>query len=124
MVWKSIVMFYYSLKDFKRRFNCSHVTKVSPQTFARGYKKRIQLGKTLYRFPDFINKKYFTLILRTMFLTPLGNSVTGMEISTMQKQPAEGHFKIQIKVSQNSRENTYANVSFLIKLQGLGLQLC
>ena len=59
-----------------------------------------------------------------MFLTPLGNSVTGMEISTMQKQPAEGHFKIQIKVSQNSRENTYANVSFLIKLQGLGLQLC
>ena len=27
--------------------------------------------------------------------------------------------KIQIKVSQNSRENTYASVAFLIKLQGL-----
>ena len=28
-----------------------------------------------------------------------------------------------MKVSQTSRENTYASVSFLIKLQGLGLQL-
>ena len=36
----------------------SHVTKVSAQTFA-GYKKHIQLGKTLYKFPDFINRKYF-----------------------------------------------------------------
>ena len=32
--------------------------------------------------------------------------------------------KIQIKVSKNSQENTYASVSFLVKLQGLGLQLC
>ena len=55
-------MFYYSLKDVKRPFNGSHVPKVSAQTFARGYKKRIQQGKTLYRFPDFINRKYFTLI--------------------------------------------------------------
>ena len=78
MVWKSIVMFYYSLKDVKRRFNRSHVTKVSAQTFARGYKKRIQPGKTLYRFPDFINRKYFTLILKTIILTALVNSVTGM----------------------------------------------
>ena len=31
--------------------------------------------------------------------------------------------KIQIKVSQNSRENTYAGVSFLKMLQGLGQQL-
>ena len=82
-------MFHYSLKDVKRRFNRSHVTKVSAQTFARGYKKRIQLGKTLYRFPDFINRKYFTLILKTMILTALVNSVTGMEIFTMQKQPPE-----------------------------------
>ena len=66
MVWKSIVTFYYSEKDVKRRFNLSCVTKVSAQTFVRGYKKRIQLGKTLYRFPDFINRKYFTLILKIM----------------------------------------------------------
>ena len=45
----------------------SHVTKVSAQTFA-GYKKHIQLGKTLYKFPDFINRKYFTLILTMMIL--------------------------------------------------------
>ena len=42
--------------------------KVSAQTFARGYKRRIQLGKTLYRFTDFINRKYFTLILKTLIL--------------------------------------------------------
>ena len=34
-----------------------------------------------------------------------------------------GLLKIQIKVSQNSQENNYASVSFLIKLQGLGLHL-
>ena len=52
MVWKSIVMFYYLNVNYnylyvKRRFNLIHVTKVSAQTFARGCKKRIQLGKTL-----------------------------------------------------------------------------
>ena len=81
MVWKLIVMFYYSLKDVKRGFNRGHVTKVSAQAFARGYKKRIQLGKTLYRFPDFINRKYFKLILKTALV----NSVTSMEIFTIQK---------------------------------------
>ena len=29
-----------------------------------------------------------------------------------------------LKVSQNSQENTCARVSFLLKLQALGLQLC
>ena len=83
MVWKLIVMFYYSLCSIivKRGFNRGHVTKVSAQTFARGYKKRIQLGKTLYRFPDFINRKYFKLILKTALV----NSVTSMEIFTIQK---------------------------------------
>ena len=90
-------MFYYSQKDVKRRFNRSHVTKVSAQTFARGYKKRIQLGKTLYRFPDFINRKYFTLILKTIILTPLLNSVTGMEIFTIQKQPPDMLLKFKSK---------------------------
>ena len=65
MVWKLIVMFYYAEKDVNRRFNFSHVIKVSAQTFERSYKQRIQQGKTLHRFPDLINRKYFTLILRT-----------------------------------------------------------
>ena len=67
------------------------------KTFARGYKKRIQLGKTLHRFPDFINRKYFTLILKTMILTALVNSVTGMEIFTIQKQPPEVLLKFKSK---------------------------
>ena len=87
-------------------------------------KIRIQLGKTLYRFPDFINRKYFTLILKTMILTALLNSVTVMEIFSIQKQPPEVLLKIKSKVSQNSRKNTYASASFLIKLQSLGLKLC
>ena len=62
MVWKQIAMLYYSKNDVKRRFNLSYVTKVSAQTFARGCKNRIQLRKTLYKFPDFIKRKYFTLI--------------------------------------------------------------
>ena len=78
-------MFYYSERDVKRGLNRSHVTKVSAQTFPRGYKVRIPLGKTLYRFPDFIIRKYFTMILKTIILTPLVNSVTGMEIFTIQK---------------------------------------
>ena len=72
---------------FKRRFNRSHVTKVSAQTF----------GKTLYRFPDFINRKYFTLILKTMILTALVNSVTGMEIFTIRKQPPTVLLKFKSK---------------------------
>ena len=95
------------------------MTKVNAQTFARGYKKRIQLGKTLYRFPDFINRKYFTLILKTMILTALVNSVTCMEMFTIQKPPKKAARKIQIKVSQSSRENTYASVSFFSKVAGL-----
>ena len=43
-------MFYYSQKYVKRRFNLSHVSKVSAQTFA-GCKKRIQLGKP---YKDFL----------------------------------------------------------------------
>ena len=63
------------------------MTKVSAQTFARGYIKRIQLGKTFYRFPDFTNRIYFTLTLKTMILTALVNSVSGMDIFTIQTQP-------------------------------------
>ena len=73
------------------------MTKVSAKTFSRGNKKRIQLRKTLYRFPDFINRKYFTLILKTIVLTALVNSATGMEIFTIQKQPPEMLLKFKSK---------------------------
>ena len=75
-------------------------------------KSRIQLGKALYKFSDFINRKYFTLILKMMILTALVNSVTDMQIFTIQEQQTGGVLKNQIKVSQNSGENTYARVSF------------
>ena len=42
--------------------------------------KTYSAGKNLYRFPDFINRRYFTVILKTMILTALVNSVTGTEI--------------------------------------------
>ena len=40
------------------------MTKVSAQTYTWGCKRCIQLEKTLYRFLYFINRKYFTLILK------------------------------------------------------------
>ena len=101
MVWKSIVMFHYSLKGVKRR---SHVTKRRAQSFARGYKKRIQPGKILYRFPDCSKRKYFTLILKTMILTALVNSVTGMEIFKIEKQPPEVLLKFKSKFQKIHRK--------------------
>ena len=43
----------------------------------------------------------------------------------LQKQPPEVFCKKQmfLKISQNSQENTYVRVSFLVRLQALGLQL-
>ena len=79
-------MFYYSKKYVKQRFILSPLTKVSAQTFARDCKKRIQLGKTLY-----------TLILKTTNLTALINSLTGMEIFKIQKQPPEVCLKFKFK---------------------------
>ena len=46
-----------------------------------------------------------------MILTTLVNSVTGMEIYNTEAATG-GALKIQIIVSQNSRQNTYASVSF------------
>ena len=89
------------------------MTKKSAQNICKRLQKRIQLGKTLYRFPDVINRKYFTMILKTIILTALVSSVTDTE-----EAATGGALKIQIKVPQNLRENTYARVSFLIKLQG------
>ena len=73
------------------------MTKLSAQTFARGYKKRIQLRKTLPRFHDFINGKYFTLILKTMILTALVNSVIDKESFTIQKLPPGVFLKFKSK---------------------------
>ena len=71
---------------------------MSAQTFSRGYKKIIQLGKTLYRFPDFVNRIYFTLTLKTIILTALINSVTDdTEACTIQKQPPEVFLKFKSK---------------------------
>ena len=100
------------------------MTKVSALTFARGYRKRIQLEKTLCRFPDFINKKYFALILTMMILIKCSGKLCYRHGNIQNTEAATGGvLKIQIKVSQNSWENTYARVSFLIKLQALDLQL-
>ena len=102
---------------FKRRFNRSHVTKMSVQTFVRGQKKRIQLGKTLHKFPDFINRNYFTLILKKMNLTSLVNSVTGMKFHNTEAATG-GALKLQIKVSQNSQK-TSLPVSLFNRVAGL-----
>ena len=48
-------------------------------------------------FPDFINKKCFTLILKTMILTALANSVTSTEIFRIQNQPPEVFLKFKSK---------------------------
>ena len=101
-------MFHYSLKDVKRRFNRSHLTKVSAKIFSRDYKKHIWLGKTLFRlYPDFIKRKYFTLIFKTMILTALPDSNFCYWHGNFDNTKAAtgGALKIQIKVSQNSREN-------------------
>ena len=91
---------------------------------AQTYKNRIQLGKTLYRFPDFINRKYSTLILTMMILMNCTGKFCYRHGKFQNTEVATGGIlKIKIKVSQNSRENTYARVSFLTKLQTLGLQL-
>ena len=85
------------------------MTKVSAQTFARGYKKCIQLEKALYRFSDVINRKTFYNNFEDDVLSALVNSVANTEEAAIG-----GVLKIQIKVSQNPRESI-ARVSFLIK---------
>ena len=78
------------------------MTKVSAQTFAADYKKCIQLGKTLHRFPDFINRKYFTLILTMMILINCTGKFCYRHRNFQNTEAATaGALKIQIKVSQN-----------------------
>ena len=54
-----------------------------------------------------LTEKHFTIILKTMILSALVNSVANTEEAAIG-----GVLKIQIKVSQNPRET---RVSFLIK---------
>ena len=56
-----------------------------------------------------LTEKHFTIILKTMILSALVNSVANTEEAAIG-----GALKIQIKVSQNPRESI-ARVSFLIK---------
>ena len=64
----------YVLFFLKYGFNLNHMTKVSPQTFARGCKKTYSAGKNLtknlywYWRIDIINRKYFKLILKMTIL--------------------------------------------------------
>ena len=55
------------LRDVKPHFNLSDMTKVSAQTTERG-RKNVFAGGKPYRFVDFINRKYFTLILKMKIL--------------------------------------------------------
>ena len=66
--------------------------------------------KKLYiDFLMLLTEKHFTIILKTMILSALVNSVANTEEAAIG-----GVLKIQIKVSQNPRESI-ARVSFLIK---------
>lgn len=70
-------MRFWLYKHAKRRYNLSHLTKVSAQTSGRGCKQGIQLGKTLYRFFNFINRKYFTLVLKIKLIKTILINCTG-----------------------------------------------
>ena len=72
--------------------------------------KNVFSWKKLYiDFLMLLTEKHFTIILKTMILSALVNSVANTEEAAIG-----GVLKIQIKVSQNPREST-ARVSFLIK---------
>ena len=85
--------------------------------------KTYSVGKTLYRFPDFINRKYFTPILKTVILTALVNSVIGPEIFTIQKQLPKVFLNFKSKLHKIHVKTPMPVSLFLIKLQGLELQL-
>ena len=72
--------------------------------------KNVFSWKKLYiDFLMLLTEKHFTIILKTMILSALVNSVANTEEAAIG-----GVLKIQIKVSQNPRESI-ARVSFLIK---------
>ena len=71
-------------------------------------------------FLDFINRKYLTVILKkTILINGTCKFCYRHRNFKMQKQSLE----VFLKTSQNSQENTYARVYFLIKLKASDLQL-
>ena len=78
------------------------MTNESARTFSRSPQRLTQLGKLLYKFRDFISKKYFALILN------LNSEAVGRRCSVK---------KVFLKLSQNSQNNTCARIPFLMKLQ-------
>ena len=44
--------------------------------------------------------------------------------TAVSAMPQKSRQKVFLEILQNSQENTYARVYFLIKLQTIGLQLC
>ena len=97
------------------------MTEVSGQTFERGCKKRNQLGKTFYRFVEFINRKYFTLILKmkTILINCTGKFCYRHE-DFHKTEAAAG---IIIKSSTMFTRKHLCGSRFLIKLQTSGLQV-
>ena len=98
---------------------------MSAQTFARGYKKRIQLGRQYIDFLILLTENILHWFCDFEDGDFNGAGKFCYRHGNFQNTEAAtgGVFKIQIKVLQSSRENTYARASFLIKLQGLGVQL-
>ena len=98
------------LKQYvKRRFNLSHVTKVTYSCDTR----RIQLGKTLNRFLCFINRKCLTVILdwfnRTGKFCYRYGSIQNTEAATGGV----------LKAFTNFKGNHPSQSLFLIKIAGL-----
>ena len=72
--------------------------------------KKYSAGTTFYRFLDFINRKYLTMILKikTISINCTEEFCYRHGIFKVQKQPPE----VFLKVPQYSQENTCARVSF------------
>ena len=69
---------------------------------------RIQIGKTLYWFLDFINRKYFTQILKM-------NLTKTILVNCYSHEDCKQLMEAFLKISQNSQENTCASL-FLNKV--------
>ena len=82
--------------------------------------KTFQLGKILYMISWFYKQNIFYSDFEDNDFDCTGKFCYWHGNFQNQKQPLEVFLKFN--VSQNSWENTYARVSFLIKLQGSGLQ--
>ena len=87
------------------------MTKVSAQTFARGYKNVFSWKKLYIDFLILLTENILQ-ILKRMILIALVNSVNSTEVFKIQRHPSEVFL-----------EKTYARGIGQVKLKGLGLQL-